>query len=74
MVEIRRQSDVTSSDGRYVGHVVGLVFGDQQRIVELVIHHGHLWGKREIAIPIDAIERLMSDGIVLRWSHEEVTR
>lgn len=72
-VEIRRQSEVISSDGHYVGHVVGLVFGDQQRIVEFVIHHGHLWSKREIAIPIDSIERLMSDEIVLRSSHDEVT-
>lgn len=74
MVELRRQSEVTSSDGHHVGHVVGLVFGDEQRIVELIVHHGHLWSKREIAIPINSVQRLMSDGIVLRTSHAEVTR
>ncbi len=74
MVEIRRQSDVTSSDGHHIGHVIGLAIGDQQRIEELVVHHGHVWGKREIAIPIDSIERLMSDEVVLRLSHDEVTR
>lgn len=71
-VEIRRVSEVTSSDGHRVGHVVGLIVDEQDRIVQLVLEHGHLWRKRQITIPIDSIGSLESDEVVLTMSNDEV--
>ena len=71
-VEIRRGSEVTSSDGHRVGHVVGFVIDERERIEEIVVEHGHLWGKREIAIPTGSIDRIESDEVVLAVSNDEV--
>jgi sporulation protein YlmC with PRC-barrel domain len=71
-VEIRRASDVTSADGHHIGHVIGIVVGERWQIAQLVVEHGHLWGKREIAIPIGSVERIESDEVVLTLSNDEV--
>jgi sporulation protein YlmC with PRC-barrel domain len=71
-VEIRRASDVTSSNGEHLGHVDGFVVDGEGHIAHLVLEHGHLWGKREIAIPIGAVARTQSDEVVLSWSTDEV--
>jgi sporulation protein YlmC with PRC-barrel domain len=71
-VELRRASEVTSSDGHHVGHVVGFVIDDREQIAQLVLEHGHLWGKREISIPIGSIDRIESDEVVLAVSNDEL--
>jgi sporulation protein YlmC with PRC-barrel domain len=67
-VEIRRGSPVTSSEGDHVGHVVGFVVEKEEQIGRLVLEHGHLWRKREVAIPGGAIERLENDAVTLNLS------
>jgi hypothetical protein len=71
-VEIRRASDVTSSDGHHLGHVVGFVTDDNGKITTLVLEHGHLWGKRTVGIPGPAIERFETDELVLNLTSDEV--
>ena len=71
-VEIRRESPVNSSDGHHLGHVVGFVVDDHEQITQLVLEHGHLWGKRTVAIPSGAIVRLETDEVVLSLSSDEV--
>src|SRR5450755_231037 len=71
-VEIRRASAVTSSNGDHLGHVDGFVVDDDGYIAHLVLEHGHLWAKREIAIPIAAVARTQSDEVILSWSTDEV--
>ncbi len=71
-VEIRRASAVTSSDGEHLGHVDGFVVDGEGFITHVVLEHGHLWGKREIAIPISAVARTESDEVLLSWSTDEV--
>jgi sporulation protein YlmC with PRC-barrel domain len=73
-VEIRRDSEVSSSDGHHVGHVVGFVLDDQAQIVRLVLEHGHLWGKRKVEVPSGSIDRILSDEVVLTLSKDEVGR
>ena len=56
-VEIRRMSTVISADGQPVGHVDGLVIDDAGgQLTHVVLEHGHLWGKREVTIPIADVE------------------
>jgi sporulation protein YlmC with PRC-barrel domain len=73
-VEIRRESEVTSSDGDHLGHVDGFVVDDDEQIGHFVLQHGHLWGKREIAIPIGAVARIENDEVILSLSTDEVSR
>jgi sporulation protein YlmC with PRC-barrel domain len=70
-VELRRASDVTSSDGHHVGHVVGLVIEEHGRITQLVLEHGHLWRKREIVIPIGSVDRIQSDAVALTLTNDQ---
>ncbi|MGO9753503.1 MAG: hypothetical protein ACLP8S_33380 [Solirubrobacteraceae bacterium] len=71
-VEIRRASPVTSSDGHHLGHVVGLVIDDHQRVTLLVLEHGHLWGKRWVEIPGASIDRCASDELLLSLTSDQV--
>ncbi len=65
-VEVRRASQVLSSDGHTVGHVDGFLVDPEARITHLVLERGHLWGHREVTIPIVDIDRAESDTVQLR--------
>jgi hypothetical protein len=65
-VVLRRQSPVSSAAGRQLGHVVGFLVEEREQISHLVLEHVHLWGRRQVAIPGNAIERLENDEVVLR--------
>lgn len=71
-IEIRRASAVTSSDDHHLGHAVGFVIDDEGQITWLVLEHGHLWGKRMVAIPGPAIDRFEQDELVLSLTSDEV--
>jgi sporulation protein YlmC with PRC-barrel domain len=71
-VEIGRASPVMSSDGHQLGHVDGFVVDGEDHIGHLVLEHGHLWGKREVVIPIGAVARVETDAVVLTLSKDEV--
>jgi sporulation protein YlmC with PRC-barrel domain len=73
-VELRRGSAVSASDGRHLGHIEGFLVDDEQQISHFVLEHGHLWGKREIVIPIGAAERIESDGVMLSMTKDEVEK
>lgn len=71
-VEIRRTSSVRSADGHHLGHVDGFVLDGEQQIAHFVLEHGHLWGRREVVIPADAVARVETDAIVLTLSKDAV--
>jgi sporulation protein YlmC with PRC-barrel domain len=70
-VEVRRASAVTSADGHHLGHVDGFVVEGEQ-ITHLVLERGHLWGRREITIPIGAVEKVETDAVTLGLTKHEV--
>jgi sporulation protein YlmC with PRC-barrel domain len=71
-VEIRRASAVTAADGEHLGRVDGFVVDDEHHISHVVLEHGHLWGRREVAIPIGAVARVETDEVTLRLTKDEV--
>lgn len=71
-VEIRRASSVWSADGHDVGRVDGFVVEESQHISAFVLEHGHLWGKRELVIPITAVADIESDRVTLTLTKDEV--
>ena len=70
-IELRRSSAVTSADGHHLGHVDGFVVADDV-ITAVVLERGHLWGRREVVIPYEAIAGAESDAIVLSLTKDEV--
>jgi hypothetical protein len=71
-VEVRRGERVHATDGS-IGHVAGLVVDARsQHVTHVLLSEGHLWGRKQVAIPIAAVATLADDGIRLSMSKREV--
>jgi sporulation protein YlmC with PRC-barrel domain len=71
-VEIRRSSGVYSADGHHLGHVDGFLVDRDDKITHLVLERGHLWGRREVTIPIGAAAKVETDDVTLSLTKDEV--
>jgi hypothetical protein len=71
-IELRHASDVYSSDGHHLGSVDGVVAEADGRIGQLLLARGHLWWRREISIPAEAVAELANDIVTLGVSKAEV--
>jgi sporulation protein YlmC with PRC-barrel domain len=71
-VEVRRSSEVFASDGSLVGRVDGFVVDDGQHITHFVLERGHLWGRRDVTIPIGAVDRIETDAVTLSLTPDEI--
>jgi sporulation protein YlmC with PRC-barrel domain len=71
-VEIRRTSEVASADGHSLGKVDGFLVDDDDHITHFVLERGHLWGRREVTIPINAVARVDTDAVTLALTKDEV--
>ncbi len=70
-VGVRRGEPVYATDGA-IGHVHGLVIDkDSRRVSHVLLAEGHLWGRKEVAIPISVVKGVQ-DGIELQISKHEV--
>jgi len=65
-VVVRRNAQVEATDG-YVGRVGEiLVDAETGEITHLVLREGHLWGQKEVTIPVSAIDRAWEDTVYLK--------
>jgi sporulation protein YlmC with PRC-barrel domain len=71
-VEIRRSSDVYSVDEHHLGEVDGFLVDDEAHITHLILERGHLWGRREVTIPIGAVAKVETDLVTLSLSKDQV--
>jgi len=70
-VDVRRGETVHATDGD-IGRVQGLVIDPGSRhVTHVLLQEGHLWGRREVAIPISAVAST-GDGIRLKIAKQEV--
>jgi len=70
-VALRRGEPVHAADGE-IGRVQGLVIDpDDHHVTHVLLQEGHMWGRREVAIPIGAVARI-EDGIRLSITKKEV--
>ena len=70
-VEVRRGEHVHATDG-HIGKVQGLVIDpDSHRVTHVLLQEGHLWGRKEVAIPIGAVTGV-DDGILLNITKQQV--
>ncbi|MGH9290649.1 MAG: PRC-barrel domain-containing protein [Acidimicrobiales bacterium] len=71
-VEIRRGSAVEAANGAVLGHVDSFLSDDEGRVTHLVLERGHLWRRRDITIPVDAVKQLRTDSVELSLTPDEV--
>jgi sporulation protein YlmC with PRC-barrel domain len=70
-VAVRRGQHVRATDGD-IGLVEGLVIDPRNHhVTHVLLQEGHLWGRKEVAIPISAVIDLQ-DGIRLDLTKQEV--
>jgi len=70
-VEVQRGDPVEATDGR-IGHIQGLVVDPHDhQVTHVLLQEGHLWGRKDVAIPIKAVARV-GDTIRLSISKQEV--
>jgi sporulation protein YlmC with PRC-barrel domain len=70
-VAVRRGERVHATDGE-IGAVQGLIIDPRSHhITHVLLQEGHLWGRKEVAIPISAVTST-ADGIQLKFTKQEV--
>ena len=70
-VEVRRGEHVNATDG-HIGQVEGLVIDPgSHHVTHVLLQEGHLWGRRQVAIPIGAVTRV-TDGIEVNLTKQQV--
>ncbi|MDQ6727928.1 MAG: PRC-barrel domain-containing protein [Actinomycetota bacterium] len=70
-VIVRRGEHVHATDGS-IGRVQGLVIDPRNRhVTHVLLQEGHLWGRKDVAIPIGAVTGV-DDGIRLNITKQEV--
>ena len=70
-VAFRRGMHVHAADGS-IGQVEGLVVNPADgRVTHVLLQEGHLWGRKEVAIPVAAVTEV-DDGIRLSLTRHEV--
>jgi hypothetical protein len=71
-VEIRRSSDVWSADEHHLGEVDGFLVDGEAHITHLILERGHLWGRRDVTIPIGAVAKVETDAVTLSLTKDQV--
>jgi sporulation protein YlmC with PRC-barrel domain len=69
---IRRDATVKATDGR-IGKVDEfLVNPENDHITHLILREGHLWGQRDVTIPVSQIERIEEQTVYLKLDKRAV--
>ena len=70
-VEVQRGEHVDATDG-HIGQVEGLVIDpDSRHVTHVLLQEGHLWGRRQVAIPIGHVTRV-AERIVVDLTKQQV--
>jgi sporulation protein YlmC with PRC-barrel domain len=70
-VAVRRGEGVHATDAD-IGRIQGLVIDRRDhRVTHVLLQEGHLWGRRQVAIPVDAVTSV-ADGIRLNLTKQQV--
>lgn len=73
-VELRLTSSVYSKDEHRLGSVNGVVVDEDGVITMLALQRGHLWWRRKMSVPVDAIASLENDVVTLAVDKNELKR
>jgi sporulation protein YlmC with PRC-barrel domain len=71
-LSVQRGTRVEATDG-YVGHVDEFVVNPENgHITHLVMREGHLWGKKDVIIPISAMGENHNDTVFLKLDKHQI--
>ncbi|MBW8804204.1 MAG: hypothetical protein JF587_10165 [Catenulisporales bacterium] len=71
-VRVRRGERVHARDGR-IGKIAGLVVDPaDEAVTHILLDRGHLWGHKEVAIPIGAVGDITEQEVAVRLSKREI--
>jgi sporulation protein YlmC with PRC-barrel domain len=71
-VAVSRGEEVHATDGR-IGEVEGLIVDSRDHnLTHLVLKEGHLFGRKDVAIPIGSVKAVDEDGVQLSISKSDV--
>ena len=73
-LSIHPGADVEATDGHIGEFHEFVVSGEDNRITHLVLREGHLWGKKDVTIPLDQIDRIEEDVVYLKLDKAAVGR
>src|SRR5215212_5442514 len=62
----------TGISAGYVDTFADVGVDDADNITHFVLERGHLWGRREVTIPISAVAKVESDSLTLTLSKDEI--
>ncbi|MFN2147828.1 MAG: PRC-barrel domain-containing protein [Anaerolineales bacterium] len=69
---IHRGAEVISTEGP-VGKIDEFMIDpESEKVTHLVMREGHLWGQRDVVIPISAIARMDDDEVTVKLSRAEI--
>jgi sporulation protein YlmC with PRC-barrel domain len=68
--EVRPGDHVHALDGE-IGEVQGFLVDPEQHVTHVLLKEGHLWGRKEVAIPVSAVARA-DEGIRLNITKQQV--
>lgn len=68
---VRRGFQVHAADG-HVGRVDEFLIDPANHITHLVLREGHLWGQKNVTIPVAQIDRIEDDAVSLKLTKQEV--
>ena len=73
-LEIRRGAAVEAKDGR-VGHVDEfLINPSNDRITHLIMREGHLWGQKDVTIPVSQIDHYKDGTVYLKLKKQAIEK
>ncbi len=71
-VAVRRDETVDATDGQ-IGRVQGLVIEPvNHHVTHVLLQEGHLWGRKDVAIPINAVVAIEAGRLRLSLTKQEV--
>jgi sporulation protein YlmC with PRC-barrel domain len=71
-VAVRQGARVEATDGRLGRFDELLVDPVTEQVTHLVMREGHLWGQRDVTIPVSEIDRLEENTIYLKLNKDQV--
>jgi sporulation protein YlmC with PRC-barrel domain len=71
-IELRHASAVYSSDQHHLGRVEGLLVDADDHVTHVLLERGHLWWRREIAVPAESISKFETDMVTLGVTKDEL--
>jgi sporulation protein YlmC with PRC-barrel domain len=69
---VRQGARVEATDGRVGRLDEFLVDPANEHVTHLVMREGHLWGRRDVTIPVSEIDLIEEDTIYLKLDKEQV--